>query len=140
MIASDGFANVTQSFILLVENHAPIAYHIPDYILVFGTILNYEMLFYSPFVDPDNDTLHYHAFEIYDNRSLGDLPGWLDFDEEGGTFSGSPNKSYIPKNQIDGSFYKAYNILVVAIDAGDLSNSTNFTLIVRNSVPKTILY
>jgi hypothetical protein len=96
--ASDGLSNVSDSFILSVQNHAPIATTLPDVFLIFGHSLAYILP--SPFTDPDNDTLTYTVFDV----ETGVIPFWMRFDKQTLQFSGSPKMDDIQYN----ATYKGY--------------------------------
>ena len=130
--ASDGFANITDFFIISVKNHAPIPNKIPTFSLIFGKSLTYKLQ--TPFTDPDNDTLTYKAFSVNETR-LVPLPNWLLFDGISLVFSGTPLEKDIPYNSSLNSFFANYSICVIAFDIGGLNSTVNFSLIVQNSIP-----
>ena len=132
--ASDGYGNVSDSFTISVQNHAPKASNLTNYSLIFGHTLDYAVK--SPFADPDNDTLKYAAFLINETtKNLDTLPSWILFDKLSLIFSGSPNEDEIPFVPEASAYYAEYPLSIMATDPGDLTALANFTLIVQNSAP-----
>ena len=64
------------------------------------------------------------------------MPEWLVFDESRLIFSGTPKAKDITFNSNKSEFYQIFKIVVTASDIGDLSVSSNFSLIVKNTLPK----
>ena len=78
VIASDGFSNVSDYFLLKVDNKPPIPVSLANQSYVLGQKINF-FLPSDSFQDPEQYQLGYQAFLVNDD-SLDSLPAWLNFD------------------------------------------------------------
>jgi len=138
VIASDGFANVSDTLLISVQNHAPKATPVNNVVLIYGHSL--QLSLGNPFSDPDDDPLTFKGYEISEddstsNSTLNPLPYWIECDALNLRMAGTPGPDDIPFNMTLKGYFKNYSICVMAIDAGDLTATVNFSLIVANLPP-----
>ena len=115
---SDGTATATGNVTVTVTpvNDPPGALKLKDQTATVGASFSYQV---PAVTDPDGDTLTYAAFLGTGSNPLP--PGWLSFDEDTRTFSGTPREAHVGELEIQ----------VVVTDPSAASRRAEFTLTVE---------
>ncbi len=125
---SDGAATATGMVKITVTpvNDPPGALTLKDQTATVGASFSYQV---PAVTDPDGDTLTYAAFLGTGSNPLP--PGWLSFDEDTRTFSGTPREAHVGELEIQ----------VVVTDPSAASKRAEFTLTVerpQNRSPRAV--
>ena len=134
VFCSDGLSNVSDYFIISIENHSPVAQPLENQTMILGQKYSY-FLPSDTFSNPEDCTLLYNVYLINDNGTEESLPSWLTFDGTRQLFNGDPSTSDINFDSINKCYYQEFNIEVTVTDLAGIVVSSNFTLTIQNHAP-----
>jgi len=135
IIASDGYKNVSETFVLTIQNQPPTCLPPGNVEMILGDDLDWQLPS-NTFYDSNGDPLIYSLTMINETtKEELNAPNWLNLDTSRLIIYGTPGQMDVQIDEANNRFYQVFPLRLRATDIADQSTIVDFNLTVQNYFP-----